>query len=545
MKLINALSALENKRITTDSKIILFLQFFISASFAIVLLYPNFSAQWGIIDDHQIMAFMGNDLKLTFREIPARLMETEVGHPGTALRYRPAYYSAQLVETALWGNNPSIWYSFRVFLFGISFFIAWRLLGRVFGTIIGVLSCLILISHSFWADIWTRLGPGETYCVAGVAFYILAFTKLWGNKRSRIDTLWWFILAFAAIIAMGSKENFLILLPVSAILVYHARTQNRLSKLSILINLVLFSFGLFVAAAIIIALKKNGADIYANSVEPIKRFQLFISGISPLWQWKIQLPLLLSLIFLRIAAIFKKQYPDGNIASIAHREFKQLFWIETGLLLLWYSQFFFYNGAWPKGTRYDFPGVLASDLAYIFVAYSPLRILQLIITYSKFNSAPQVLHVLFVGILVLLIVTSGIKEFKLIHKASLKNRNTTQAFTQSFLRIVGEVKKSPNSLIIFDSHNCWDKEPIFSLRSFLSAYGVKNPLVLNGWSEKPQGKGIEFQLASALHQLSENGDLGASQIPFYPVQIIQQANSCFVLSFSGSSNLSCKNLGRI
>src|SRR5262245_38435110 len=84
------------------------------------LLYPNFSAGWGIIDDHEVMAFVGNQGHLGLGQIPQLLGKTEVVKIGQRFpRYRPTYYFLRLLETALWRNDPFFWYAFRVVLFGI------------------------------------------------------------------------------------------------------------------------------------------------------------------------------------------------------------------------------------------------------------------------------------------------------------------------------------------------------------------------------------------------------------------------------------------
>jgi len=504
-----------------------------------------------MIDDHEIIAFMGNDHHLSFREIPKMLMKTEVGVPGQTSRYRPSYYLFRLIETAVWGDHPFFWYLFRVVLFGISIFIAWRLLGRVFG-LLGGLSCMILVSHSFWADIWARLGSNETYGVVGVVLYCLAFSKLWEEKRSEPTTFWWIVLAFSAILTMGSKENFLLILSTSAVLLYQAWQHKRLTKLSFLTNGILFAFGLFVMTALILGLKKQGGDVYANPVAPMSRFQILIAGVFSLRQWKIQLPFWVSLILMGISALFKKYQPHDESASYILRDIKRLFWIETGLLLLWYSQFVFYNGAWPNGSRYDFPGVLALDLAYLFLAYTLIRILPHCIPYLKFPRAPQLGQAILGGFLVLVVLLFGFREFKLINAVSQRNSYLSRQFSHSLLKIVEEVKESPNTPIVFESHNVWDYEPIFSLQRFLSAYGVQNPLALTleGWSEATCKQGFEVSLAKRLKGIAEYGDLESSQdvtprIRFYPLQTIQQRNPCFVISFSGDSKLPCKNLGRI
>ena len=74
------------------------------------------SAQWGVIDDHEIIAFLGQDRKLYLHEIFPALKSTEVGDFGSLTRYRPSYFLLRLLECVAWGANPLYWYAFRLVL---------------------------------------------------------------------------------------------------------------------------------------------------------------------------------------------------------------------------------------------------------------------------------------------------------------------------------------------------------------------------------------------------------------------------------------------
>ncbi len=86
------------------------------------LLHDDLQAKWGIIDDHEIMAFLGPTGHLT----PGDWLTSLQTHPEIAgldlhiPRYRPAYYSLRLTECMLWGNNPHSWYGARLVLFWLA-----------------------------------------------------------------------------------------------------------------------------------------------------------------------------------------------------------------------------------------------------------------------------------------------------------------------------------------------------------------------------------------------------------------------------------------
>ena len=409
---------------------------------------------------------------------------------------------------------------------------------------------MVMVSHFFWVDIWARLGPAETYGVVGFALYCLAYVKIREKEKYNVPTLWWGILTCAIIIAIGSKENFLILLPFSAIIVFNAWKQRRLNKRVIFLNIIIFSFGFFIASAVIIALIKTGTDIYQHIVLPANRFQMLKSGVFSLSQWTAQLPFWLSLLLWGIANISKRAYPYSKLSTATLMEIKRLLWIETALIIVWYSQYFFYNGVWPTEYRYDFPGILARDLAYIVLICWPAHVLlQESATRLNFPSALQFSRaVAFLSLLIPIVYFGLIKqELKSVNYIAKVNSEKTQKFTKTLLKIVEEVKENPNAPIVFDVHNFNDYEPVISLQRFMSAYGVKNPIALAIARETEKAHGpLEINLVKQLQKVSDNGSLdGLVFKGFYPIKDLKEDGNCFVLSFSGDTKRDCKILERI
>lgn len=96
------------------------------------------NAELWVIDDHQIIRYLGADGDLPLTEIPTTLLHgTEVGQYASALRFRPGYYLLKLLETSLWGDSVWLWYAtrglaFAAFLAAIAY-VAIRLLGIAVG----------------------------------------------------------------------------------------------------------------------------------------------------------------------------------------------------------------------------------------------------------------------------------------------------------------------------------------------------------------------------------------------------------------------------
>ncbi len=521
-----------------NPKFIILIQALLSFWFAIIVLYPNLSARLSLMDDHEIINYMGVDHQLSFKEIPGKLMKTEAGFNTGLARYRPVYFLLKLIETAMWGNNPFPWYAFRIAMFGASIFIAWLLLGRFLGVIAGGLVCLLFLSHSFWGGPFLMvLGPAEHYCTIGLALYCFAFVKLWGQETSYADNIWWGILAFGAIVCMGSKENFLILLPFTGFLVYHAWRCNKLNKISIFINSLLFAFGLFIVIAIIVVLKKNhGVDVYSQSVDLNTRFEILLSGFFSLSHWKIQLPFWLSLFFVLFAILFHK-HRGNKISEVVLIQTKRLFFTETACVLIWYSQFVFYNGQWPLGGRYDFPGVLAQDMAYIFLIFSPLTILKNLSSDFDLQRVIKVVRVVLIISLSLFIMRYGISNYKKLYDESMAHRNETRQISLVIAQITNAANRNPGAPIIIVANSVLDIEPVFAIRIYLAANGINNPLVLylDGLSESRCSGNLELVLFRELRNISEGkadyGNSAFSTPRFYSANSLPQPiKPCFVLN---------------
>ena len=279
--------------------------------------------------------------------------------------------------------------------------------------------------------------------------------------------------------AWDLKKIFLYFCLSQGILVYHAWRCNKLNKISIFINSLLFAFGLFMVIAIIVVLKKNhGVDVYSQSVDLNTRFEILLSGFFSLSHWKIQLPFWLSLFFVLCAILFHK-YRGNKISEVVLIQMKRLFFAETACVLIWYSQFVFYNGQWPVGGRYDFPGVLAQDMAYIFLIFSPLTILKNLSSDFDLQRVIKVVRVVLIISLSLFIMRYGISNYKKLYDESMAHRNETRQISLVIAQITNAANRNPGAPIIIVANSVLDIEPVFAIRIFLAANGINNPLVLS------------------------------------------------------------------
>lgn len=527
-----------------SSKKILLLQLLFAFAFSYFLFGANFTAQFGLIDDHEIISYLGSDQALHFSEILEKLKRTEVWFGNPSTRYRPSYYSLRLLETAIWGQSAFCWYAARILMLWITMVITWRLCMRACGVILGGLTTLVIFSNVYWADIFARLGPSEAYCAIGLALYSLAYVELWGASRIKSNA-WWLLLTIGAIVCMGSKENLLLLLPVTFLLCLRAYKRDTLTKFAAITSGINLSFGVFVAAVVAGSIRKSGADVYLNPVSPRARISALCNAIGTSETLTVFVPFFNSIAFMLMTIILVKykSFQSRDYDPIGHA--KKLVFVQSWLAILFLSQLIFYNGRWPTGMRYDFPGMVAVNLANLILVYSVVSILGNIYLRARWKPiAPLLVTSLLCCIY---FFGYGLGEVKDIKAVAGKNSLKTNEFSAVFHKILNTVKPEPTVPVVLESNSIWDLEPIFSVRTYFKANGITNPTVIVTNVVRKNLKSVmDLYLAETLTNLSHNGGgLTEHQDALYPAKIIDNSDRYFVITFSGESQLAGVNIGRV
>jgi len=499
---------------------------FFSVIISLALFGRDLQAQWGVIDDHEIMSFIGTRGYLPLTQIPNKLLQTEVGKPGQALRYRPTYYFLRLLETSLWGKNATLWYATRLVILITSLSLAWLLLQKWLGFYVSGLFLTYLLSFSYWKDIFARLGPGETYAVFGLTLFCWCFyqicTSLAGLQKNRLR---WELLGLAvgSLICVGSKENFLLLLLPFLFLFVFAWRKKKLTLTLASLAVVTTAFFILVGASVIIATQRIGQDVYANLATPISRIKVLAAGVKT--SQSKEMMVAIGLVGVLLAYLYLGSPETSKIIASTK---KTLFW----LMLLWtiyLSQYVFYNGVWPNANRYDFPGMLVLPFFGLIVLLLIEKILKEVdvsLVIRKGLRAGVLLSFSFA------IVTSG---FAQIEAAVKQNVQETTAFTQRIKQITDRVRQHPAAYVVVESSNAWDYEATVSYERFLRAYQVTNPLVLriHSYSPSSASTALEKQIASILVIKSSLGGNG-----YDPLSNLQnQPSGCYSLNITKGINL--------
>ncbi len=492
----------------------------IAVSIAFYLVGENLRAQFGPVDDHLIMHFLGSDQKVRLFEIPKLILSTEVGQFGSYQRFRPTYSTLLVLESFLWGNNPFLWYFTRLAMTSAEIAILLYLVVPFLGVIVGLLFTLFILTYPFWSDIWTRLGPGEIYAVFGTVLYMFGFASLlkkFKNNKSGI-----LLLFIGFVLAAGSKENFLILLfPTIYLAVKHWKLINK-EKFNFVFLVLQIVYGLFVASAIVIAILRSGHDVYLNQVTPTNRLQLFAAGATSFID---RLRILYLGIFAAVVGIFifiKK-------SPAQFRKYLRLLVVYFGgfilLGLIFISQYVFYGGAWLANMRYDFPGILVVPFGWILVS---MFIFQSMKVFHPRLSKKHLL--LFLTIVLFFLIWS--RGYGPIRDASAHNSQVTNGFKQRVDKIVQTARDNPNKPLVFESYNLWDYESIFALHRYLTVYNIQRPMYLrlHGYPKNIKVGTLENQLITELTTYSRKG--GSGGFAFRPLKQLTSKNCISIVFFS-------------
>lgn len=236
---------------------------------------PVFTSAFGPVDDHETLAWLGRDDTLGWTEIPGKLMnETDAGDWGSVGRWRPAYHTVRLVQTALFGDNPTAWYLSVLTMFAIACgglgYVVGRWIGVavrpcgerveqlaiVGGTAVGAVLAAMLPT---WIGILPRLGPSEQLGLVAVAVVAVGLTEMAITSNVR----WWLLAVPAADVAVMARET-LILVTVLACGVAVVRYWTLRERADAIAGVCLL-VPLALSGGVMTRILVSGTDIYGRA----------------------------------------------------------------------------------------------------------------------------------------------------------------------------------------------------------------------------------------------------------------------------------------
>lgn len=545
------------------------------AALGIWLLKANLSAEFGPVDDYVILSFLGSDGEMTMTEIPAQLLDTEVGSWGKVARYRPSYWVLWLTESWLWGPNAKSWYTARMAFYTVSFCILYWLLRMWLGSFFALAFVVILMGADYWGGVFARLGPSEIYGFLGCSLYALGFVQkvvsLKNTPRVSTTRAQCILMLLGAFIALGCKENFLPIAGLSCGLLAYAWITDRCrpkqgsrsgaDRALFGCTVAIVAYALFIAGAISAYLATAKADLYLNSVSVDSRLVVAKHGVAQVCR-AFALPLAGFVCVMAVA------WPRLRRQSHSEKELWELSaWTLGGMLLLiafYLFQFIFYNGNWPQFNRYDFPGMMAIPFAWLLVFTYAIRSLALFVGEKRGLTLAKVICL--VAFLLLLqpgkarifkpaglrpptswpafvsVVSSSepLHGLAKLRQSCSENRDRTRSFAQTIRGLAALLRQDPSRPLIMYSGNPIDFEPIYGTKRFLEFNGATNPTYLRlAFTPETVKPGLEADLARQLQTASQGTDSpGGLHWGFQPISALDTNMNPVVVGFCHGTALS-------
>lgn len=426
------------------------------------------------------------------------LLQTEVGRWGAGARYRPTYYLLRMLEASAWGKNPMLWYACRLVLVAIATILSWKMMSSILGKLGAGLLCMYALTFPYWSEFTGRLGPSETYVVLGLPIYIAGVAAVLRGrvKRPMARLLANGAILIGSIVSIGSKENLLLLaVPSAYLLVRGFRRRDWLLLGATSGSLLLAAW---VAGGIVLSVSKTGMDIYD---QPVALGQRLVDIVMVLRSRRWVTPFSVLVALTVAVAGLSSLYGWTRSQRISIR--RAALWLAS-LCLVSGPQMVFYDAAWPDTvTRYGFPGLLYYP-ASILILFGMTR--DLLAGYSTERAAWWALKgSLLVSLALVIIYHRGYSgSIRAIHESVAQ----TTAFTSDLERLVDEPRQDESVQLVIESSGILDYEPVYGYPRFLSAYQVRNPLLLRmtGYGSAQFPPGLGQRLAAELEAISRNGN---------------------------------------
>lgn len=488
-------------------------------------------AAWGMIDDHDTLTFIGagNHHLPLGKFFHVLTTQTEMASIGKYTRFRPFYYPALLSEAMVWGNHVHLWYASRVVL--LAAFIAgiWIVVARHLGIIVGLAVVLFVMRAPFWGDVWARLGPGEIYGAAGLGLWLVGMEGTFNSSRTWVRNFGLLAVTIGTVMMVGSKETLFAFAGYSlcAIAIYaYLHRDSYAAKIHLVLILI---YSVLSAWAIALALSRAGQDFLGRPVGLVERLSQILTPLGESAS-KFMIP---ALLVLGITAGVARWLTRDRL------EFRNL-WLRPAFIycaaavLLWslyLSQYIGYDGRWPTGYRYDFPGVFA---------FPALAVISLVLVTVIVNPFSRLRMAVGAGSLVVAIAAITIALMRLpfpLSTAVAANIEKTAKFQNTLSELSALASKDPQVPIIVRANGAWTYEKIVSVAVYLRIYyEIANPIAVKFYPD-PNPNPQLISLGEAIKGWQQDGR--SSQLVPLAAIAERAKRGCLSIGLDGPAEPGC------
>jgi len=495
---------------------------------AICLIGKLVFSGYSIMDDHEIVQWLGPDRHLALSRVWSTLMSTEVGN--TAGRFRPVMYSLIVIQTWLWGPHPAGYHVAAILWFGVFLWsIAWVTF-RSIGILAGGAILFLIVDAHYWPDIITHSTfVSEQPALLGLGLIVFGFglTSSWfiNGCRGRLDGAV-LLVSIGSLICAGAKENFLPPTALSLVLLTVAWRMKKIGIWSLALSTIVNFLAVETCLRIIVPNFGQQADL---------SFRLRAVCHSSLFKYVI-----LALVSgaaaaaLGIGDMVRRDSPAARAIVVLGA-----FLLVAGLYLAW--EIFFYDGRQPYGSdglmpygqRYDFPALLIYPIlagaGFFAVTEATKRNVWLA---SRFS--PLALQLCFV-LLILNVATAYYVRRQLlpIISAIAISNSHTHKMADDLAAAKAMAAQHPDWPILVAPTRAFDYEAVVTIPIWFQFYQIANPesLVLD---IPPQNMTTppERQLVDSMRRISLDGSQALRYRPTTAalVESEQAKGQCYVVT---------------
>lgn len=404
---------------------------------ALVLLamWPAFSIPFGIIDDHDIIDIIGPRQRLPLWQVPHELFVRTNEPLG---RFRPVYWLGHVLECAVAGRDPVLWWVDRSVLATIcvvAVFSALRLFLPVTWSV--AVSFLVLCGAQF--ETFRRLGPNEAYAMPLACIAVALLVR--GIRRGLPPGRLWPVYV-CAVLAAGAKENFV---PFAGLVVLASVCCTGLARMRRADWAVVLTTSTLLAAdlaMILVKLAEHGSQ-YPQPRTPYTTVSWAVFADSTLDEGG---RLNLCLALLVFVLILHRRRLDRGLA-----------WWLTLVAANSLLQVLFYAGG-PTAGRYLYPLALAAVVLWAAVVVLVRRLA---------NPWARVVMLALIGVALGLSVVGGIWNARVTEAAvAQQNRHFSERLS-GLERMI--VRRNVNTVVLQPQEPLTDQERVFSLARYIHA----------------------------------------------------------------------------
>jgi hypothetical protein len=405
------------------------------------------------------------------------------------------------------------------------------------------LLCGYTLTFPYWSEIGTWLAVGETYALAGLGLFIWGMREVLlpqGSVRKDARVAGSLAVLLGAVLCIGSKENFVLLcIPCLYLACRGIRERNAAAWLPASAGVLYCALIIF---GVLRAVVRSGVDFYGNSVSLPARVGVVLAAIR-IPANATALATLVTLMAGLLVLLAFRWHDDRIKIPILRAQF----WLAC-LILIYISQLYFYDGAWPTGQRFDFPGML-----YIPAAIYILFDLGISLVRETERAIPT--RAARLALVAVLTALTFFKGYATTIRFVTDYVDSTKRFARHLQHISAVLNVNRDSALVIESGRPGDFRWIFAYDRFLRAYGVTNKLFvrIHGYPPESTDSAEDHRATSILLQISEEGrsiydwlnHVGRSSLrhdPGYsPLRELDDFGSrCFSLSLSGHFETECQ-----